>query len=90
MAFRRSNLRRRPTRTPEEIEAFRQKSSGFLQQYPANRVINMDDTNWKMVANGYGAWSKKGTESLNCYIGNDVKEGWPLSPQSMREGENYD
>jgi hypothetical protein len=47
-----------------------------MQQYPATRVINMDETNWKMVASGHATWSKKGTESVhNCQIDNDAKEG---------------
>jgi hypothetical protein len=44
-------------------------------QYPPERIINIDETNWRSVSPGFWTWATTGTESVCCRIENDEKEG---------------
>ena len=74
-ALRRPNLKRRPTVTPEQILAFRERVNAAIASYGQNRVFNMDETNYRLVNNGHLTWAYKGQKTVNCAISNDVREG---------------
>jgi hypothetical protein len=46
-----------------------------MKKYPLIEIINMDETHWKAVAEGFLTWAEKGAESVPCSISNDEKEG---------------
>jgi hypothetical protein len=75
MALRRPSMKRRRTVSKEELEAFVERARHVMEQYPANRVINVDETNWRAMAPGFLTWAKIGSESVTCQAGNDEKEG---------------
>jgi hypothetical protein len=47
----------------------------IMSRYPRDRVVNVDETNWKVVAAGFLTWATKGSEAVNCQIDNNDKEG---------------
>jgi hypothetical protein len=57
-----------------------------LGSHPRDRIINIDETNWKTVAGGSMTWAHTNTESVQCQIDNDEKEGVTLPPLSWRQG----
>jgi hypothetical protein len=47
----------------------------LLQWYPSEKIVNIDETNWKTVAAGFLTWAPVGAESVNCTVDNDQKFG---------------
>jgi hypothetical protein len=37
--------------------------------------VNVDETNWRVVAAGFLTWATKGSQSVHCQIDNNDKEG---------------
>ena len=74
-SLRRPNLKRRPSASKEQIEKFKEHVRCMIQKYGRSKVINMDETHFKVVNNGFLTWALKGAETINCYIGNDPKDG---------------
>jgi hypothetical protein len=46
-----------------------------LQNYPRDRIINIDETNWRIITGGFMTWAHTSIESVQCQIDNDDKEG---------------
>jgi hypothetical protein len=40
-----------------------------------NRIIGIDEMNWRSVSPGFWTWATTGTESVSCLVENDEKEG---------------
>jgi hypothetical protein len=49
-----------------------------LERYPRNRIINIDETDWRTVATGFLAGPATGAESATCHIEDDEKAGIPV------------
>jgi hypothetical protein len=75
ISLRRPSLKRRPTTTPDQIECFIERVRELLHRYPSEKIVNIDETNWKTVAAGFLTWSPVAAESVNCHIDNDQKFG---------------
>jgi hypothetical protein len=75
MSLRRPSLKRRPSSTPEQIDAFVECVRNLMKQYPLDRIINIDETNWSAVAAGFLTWAPAGPETMNCHIGISEKQG---------------
>jgi hypothetical protein len=75
MRLRRPSLKRRRVASREEIDQFVARVQSLIEQYPAERILNIDETNWRAVAAGFLTWAKAGTESVQCQIDNDEKQG---------------
>ena len=75
LALRRPSFKRRPTVTQERMDAFMAHIRERFAYYPADRILNMDETHWKAVAAGFLTWAVKGAESVTCHLYNDEKEG---------------
>jgi hypothetical protein len=74
-SLRRPAFRRRCTTTKEQQGAFVLRTQELLGQIPHDRVINVDETNWRMVAGGIWTWATTGSESVSCLVENNEKEG---------------
>jgi hypothetical protein len=46
-----------------------------IEQVLPERLINIDETHWTLVAGGLLTWARKDRESVQCDIQNDDKEG---------------
>jgi hypothetical protein len=75
MSLRRPSFKRRPDVDETAIEAFILKVRDLLKVYPPDRVINIDETNWRMVNTGFLTWAKRGSKTVQCHIENDDKYG---------------
>jgi hypothetical protein len=74
-SLRRPSFKRRPKPTKADVQDFIIEVHTYLQNYPRDRVINIDETNWRTLAGGFLTWAHTGIESVQCQIENDVKEG---------------
>jgi hypothetical protein len=78
LSLRRPSFKRRPKATQDDIDQFIAEVQVLLDEYHRNRIINIDETNWKTVPGAFMTWVKKGAESVQCQIANDDKEGVTL------------
>jgi hypothetical protein len=68
-------LKRRLITTDVQINAFVQRMRSMMASYLRERIINVDETNWRVVAAGFLTWRKTAMESAACQIDNDAKQG---------------
>jgi hypothetical protein len=74
-ALRRPAYHRRCRVTEGQMAQFVETTKAQMLRYPAERVINIDETHWKIVAGGFLTWGIRGAESVPCILENDAKEG---------------
>jgi hypothetical protein len=74
-ALRRPSYHRRCRVTKEQMAQFVDQGRRQMAQYPLDRVINIDETHWKIVAGGFLTWGIRGAEAVPCTLENDAKEG---------------
>jgi hypothetical protein len=75
LSLRRPALKRRCPATREIQDAFIRRVQDLMSQYPHDRILNVDETNWRSVSPGFWTWAATGTESVSCLIQNNEKEG---------------
>ena len=88
-SLRRPSLKRRPPATPDQIAAFKSRVQNAIRTYGADHVINMDETNFRVVNNGFLTWALKGCESVTCFVSNDAKEGVTVIASISASGEKW-
>jgi hypothetical protein len=52
-------MKRRPTATEDQTNAFIDRVTGLMEQYPLDRIVSIDETNWRTVAAGFLIWAVK-------------------------------
>jgi hypothetical protein len=75
LSLRRPALKRRCAAPLETQEAFIQRVQGLISRYPHDRILNVDETNWRSVSPGFWTWATTGAPSVSCVIENNEKEG---------------
>jgi hypothetical protein len=75
MSLRRPSIKRRPTTTDAQVRAFVENVKELMRIVPAERIMNIDETNWRPVAAGFKTWAPTGAESVHCIVDNDDKQG---------------
>jgi hypothetical protein len=75
LSLRRPAMKRRCPVSPDKQEEFVLSVRRLLDEYPHDRVINIDETNWKMLAAGFWTWANTGCEAVSCVVDNNEKEG---------------
>jgi hypothetical protein len=45
----------------------------LLGQYPGDRIVNVEETNWKAVPGAFITWAHTNTETVKIQIGDDEK-----------------
>jgi hypothetical protein len=73
--LRRPSLKSRCHVNEETVTAFISLVGDLLDHVPAERILNLDETNWKSISAGFLTWARAGPESVPCVISNDEKEG---------------
>jgi hypothetical protein len=56
-------------------EEFLLRVARLLEQYPHDRVLNVDETSWKVVAGGFWTWPDMGSEIVSWIADDNEKEG---------------
>jgi hypothetical protein len=87
LSLRRPSLKKRRKVTEEQMEAFVAQIQELLERYPRNRIINIDETNWRTVAAGFLTWAETGTETVTCHIQDDEKAGVTAIAAITADGE---
>jgi hypothetical protein len=75
LALRKPSLKGRCHVNEEAVAAFISRVGILLDHVPAERILNLDETNWRSVSAGFLTWARGGAESVLCVISNDEKEG---------------
>jgi hypothetical protein len=75
ISLRRLALKRRPAVDPAAVGAFVKKVGEILMDNPADRVINIDETHWKLVNGSFKVWAPRGAESVRVTVNGDAKDG---------------
>jgi hypothetical protein len=69
---RKLQAKRRATVEPGDIEGFRVRIRFILSQYPPDRVINVDETSWKLINAGFVTLAKTGIEIVEYLLDGDT------------------
>jgi hypothetical protein len=75
MALRPPRFKRRPSVTKEQMEDFIERVRTLMAQYPLERVINIDETNWWRVSAGFLTRAMKGAEPVSGIVDSDDNGG---------------
>jgi hypothetical protein len=75
LSLRRSSLRRRPKATKAKMEGFVQEVHALLTQFLRERIVNLDETNWKTIPGAFMTWARTNTETVQCHVEDDEKQG---------------
>jgi hypothetical protein len=75
ISLRRPSFKRRRKVTNAEMDKFIHEVRQLMRVYPRERIVNIDETNWKAVPGGFLTWAHKGIECVHCQIENDEKQG---------------
>jgi hypothetical protein len=73
MKLRRLVLKRRPTTTEAQIRTFTEKVMAHLNVSSRNRIININETNWRSIAASFRTWQTNASESASCHVPMDEK-----------------
>ena len=71
---RRGHFKRRPTVDQETARAFRDYVHELMATRDLSRIINCDETSWKLYPNGILTWAETGAEDVSVGILGDEKE----------------
>jgi hypothetical protein len=72
-SLRRPALKRRCRVTEETQQEFILRVGRLLEEYPADRILNVDATNWKVVAGGFWTWADTGSEPVSGIVDDSEK-----------------
>jgi hypothetical protein len=75
LSLRRPCFKRRCPATKEQQDSFVLHMQEVLNKIPHDRIINIDETNWRSVAGGIWTWATTGSESVSCLVEQNEKEG---------------
>jgi hypothetical protein len=56
-----------------DVELHQIRMEQIVKQYPLDRVINMDETSWKLLNYGFVTVAKWGSETVDCLCDDDPK-----------------
>lgn len=71
---RRAHFKRRCDSSNARIDPWISKITDLLRTVPRERILNCDETAWKMFPNGLLTWAIKGSEGVSIAITRDEKE----------------
>jgi hypothetical protein len=89
LSLRRTSFKRRPKATEADMQEFVIQVQSYLQRYRRDRIINIDEANWRTVAGGFLTWAHTNTESVKCQIDNDRKDGVTVIAGVDAEGGKF-
>jgi hypothetical protein len=73
LSLRKPHAKRRPKTDPEAVDRFQRRMTRLLSRTRPERVINMDETSWKQINNGFVTIAEKGAETVECFFSGDPK-----------------
>jgi hypothetical protein len=71
LSKRKPHTKRRPSLNPDDIQRHREQMRNVLSQFPPDRVINMDETSWKLLNHGFVTVANTGSETVECLFAGD-------------------
>lgn len=71
---RRAHYKRRPGLNMEARTSWIERVCALLQEYPADRVVNADETTWRILPAGATTWAVKGADSVAISVQDDEKK----------------
>ena len=74
LSTRRAHYKRRPTVDPQTVETWVREVQNLLRTFPHDRVINGDETAWRILPNGATTWAERGSDSVVIGVQDDEKK----------------
>ena len=71
---RRAHYKRRPRVDSQTVEAWVTEVRTLLRTFPHDRIINGDETAWRILPNGATTWAEKGSDSVVLHVQDDEKK----------------
>jgi hypothetical protein len=72
-SLRRPHVRKRPKPDDLVLAQFLTNMEIAVQQYPRDRIVNTDETSWKIVNNRMITVAERGSDDVSCVFDGDVK-----------------
>jgi transposase-like protein len=72
-SLRRPHLKRRPKPDDEYLARFLTEMEMIFTEYPINRIINADETSWKIINNRMVTLANRGAEAVTCQFEGDLR-----------------
>ena len=71
---RKPHIKRRPCSDSSYIEHWKFEISKLFDEVSHSRILNADETAWKIMPNGLTTWTVKGTDNIQLLVNDDAKE----------------
>jgi hypothetical protein len=72
-SLRQPHAKRRPHTEPAAVSGFLARMETIRQRYPLDHIVNMDETNWKLLNHGFVTIANRGSETVDCFFDGDPK-----------------
>jgi hypothetical protein len=69
-----AHCHRRPSVTPEQEAEWVSRLKGLLSTEPHSRILNVDETCWRVYPTGMKTWAEKGAQGVHLQISGNEKE----------------
>ena len=73
ISSRKSRYRRRPKFPKEDINGWCDKIKELLRSKPVDRILNGDETSWRILPSSMSTWADKGSDSVKINVEDDEK-----------------
>lgn len=74
LSTRRAHYKRRPVVNDDDVLAWQDRLRRLLNDTPHDRVVNADETAWRILPNGCTTWAIRGCDSVLVQVCDDEKQ----------------
>ncbi|KAH0792677.1 DDE superfamily endonuclease containing protein [Histomonas meleagridis] len=74
LSSRRARYRRRPKVKDMEIDKWINEVKELIESKPANRIINADETSWKILPSSITTWADSGSDAIDIKVSDSEKK----------------
>ena len=71
---RKPHLKRRPESDGSRLQQWECEMSHLLANVPQDRILNAEETAWKIMPNGITTWAIRGSDNVKLIVEDDTKE----------------
>ena len=74
LSSRKARYRRRPKFPKENIDDWISKVKELIRTKPADRILNGDETSWRILPSSMSTWADSGSDSIKINVADDEKK----------------
>jgi hypothetical protein len=74
ISSRRSHMHRRPSVSPADEQCWVRRLHNLIYSQPHDRILNVDETAWRVYPTGLRTWAEKGSQGVQINIAGNEKD----------------